>query len=135
MPSTNRPILVTLLSLGVLILAAIPLVGLSAWFKLPDLPLSIPEWYLPLKNALWGLSGLALAVMLFRGHPLAPRIARGIGLALAIWYWIDRLLLVKSEHARQSHPAAAALTIFLILGLFGILSHRSVRIFYLERHT
>ncbi len=99
---------------------------------LPDLPLSVPEWYLPATGLVWGLGGLAAVYGLFRGRPWAPSLVRwGSGMYL-LWYWADRLLLARSEYARVSWPAAALLSLAALGLLAWGLRRPAVRAYYRE---
>lgn len=128
----RRPAVVTWLSGGGLILAAAYLVRFAGGLSLPDLPLSVPRWYPSVTGAVWGSAFLASAVGLWAGRGWAPVLARGVGVFFVVWYWIDRLTLVRSDYARQSIPFSAGATALCLIGLFWTLSRRSVREFYQE---
>lgn len=108
--------------------------GLVAWFTLPDLPASVPEGYLFLKNGFWGSVGLIAAMALFFHRSWAPKLTYIGAIAYAIWLWIDRLLLQRSNYASSSFPFTfGAMTLcFLIVVL--ILSRPSVRQYYEEQN-
>jgi hypothetical protein len=116
----------------VLTFSAIHFIGLAAIKTLTPLPLPIPIWYIFLKNGLWGLSSLAIAIGLFWGLTWAPRMIRWTGAVILVWYWADRILLSRSDFARRAWPAAAILTLAGIGLLCWILSRRSVRSFFRE---
>ena len=105
----RRPSVVTWLAAGVLTFSAFYLARLMLSLDLPDLPLSVPSWYLPLTGAVWGALALVLGVGLLRGSKRAYRLTFWIGAFYLLWYWIDRLLLARSEFAERSQPAALIL--------------------------
>ena len=105
-PDRRRPAAVTWLAAGVLTCAAFYLARLVLSLALPDLPLSVPEWYLPLTGAVWGGAALALGFGLLRGSRRAYRFLFWAVPIYLGWYWADRLLLVRSDFAQRSLPAA-----------------------------
>lgn len=133
MSPDSRPKLVTTITLGVLTLATLHLVRFGVGLTLPDLPLTVPAWYIPFTGALWGAGGLIAAYGLFRGANWAPLVARWGGLAYALWFWADRLLLAQSDYARRSIPASAVLTVLALVALWWILHQQHVRSYYGER--
>lgn len=132
MTSRRRPKLVTALSLGVLILAMLQLARFGLSLSLPPLPLTIPPIYLTLTGAIWGVGGLAAAWALFTGRKWAPGFARWGLLAYAMWYWTDRLLLVRTDYARQTMPASIVMTIVLLVAGIWTLQVPNVKGYYRE---
>ena len=128
----RRPALVTWLSLGVLTVAAVALSGLGAWFSLPDLPYSVPLEYLFLRNLLWGIWGAIGAFGAFVGRKWAPRWIQWGGLAVAGWYWADRLLLAQSNYIRNTWPLAGLFTLVAVLVGAWIFRQPAVRTFFEE---
>jgi hypothetical protein len=129
----RRPALVTWLSLGVLTFSAFYLARAVAGLTLlarPALPLTIPWWYLPLTGILWSGCGLVVAIGLLRGMSWGPHLLRWGMLAYLTWYWLDRLLLARSEYARQTVPASALLTALALALVFGALQQRSLRAYF-----
>lgn len=98
----------------------------------PDLPLSVPRWYLPLSGGAWGLGALIGAYGLFRGLVWAPGLVRSGALAFTAWYWADRLLLVHTDYARAAWPSAAALNAAILTGILWSLGRPSLRQFFQE---
>jgi hypothetical protein len=123
LPSRRRPRVLTFLSVGVLVLSLIFLTRLILGLQLPDVPLQVPFWYIPLSGALWWACGVTVGIGLLRGWGWAPAFTRWSSLGAVAWYWADRLAFPPPAHAEDSWliPAiacAAALAIvFLILGL------------------
>lgn len=130
---TRRPKIVTLATLGVLTLATLHLARFALAMALPDLPLTVPTIYIPLTGALWAIGGAAVAIGLFSGRRWAPAAARWGGLAYALWFWADRLLLVETDYARRTRPASLALTVLGLAGLWWILHRPKVRNYFRER--
>lgn len=112
--------------------SAVQFAGLTAGFALPDLPLSVPKWYLFIKNGIWALASLLAAAGLFFGRKWAPSFTRWGIVLITIWYWVDRLILVQSDFAKKSWPMAVTLILAIVLSLFWVLNRRSLRYFYLE---
>jgi hypothetical protein len=87
----------------------------------PDLPLSVPRWYPPLTGAVWGIGWVIGATALFTTRRWAPRWVTVCGVAFLAWYWADRLLFVRSEHALRTLPFSLGITAlgaaFVILAL------------------
>jgi hypothetical protein len=77
----------------------------------PDLPLSVPPSYLVLTGAVWGVAWVVIAAALFTGRRWAPRATLAVGAAFLLWYWADRLLLVRSEYALRTMPFGLAVTL------------------------
>jgi hypothetical protein len=128
----HRPILVTWLSIGVLILAALQLLRFLAALRLPDLGYSVPTWYLGVRNGLWFVLLLGIGLSLFSGRRWALRGVQVGTLLLFLWYWIDRLLLVQSNYIRQTSALSALLSITSIALFFWILSRSQVKTFFKE---
>ncbi len=108
--------------------------GLTAWFTLPDLPASVPEGYLLLKNGLWGSASLAAAMALFFRRSWAPKLMFIGAIVYAAWLWIDRLLLQRSDYARSSFPFTFGAMTLCFLIVIWILSRSSVRQYYEEQN-
>jgi hypothetical protein len=98
----------------------------------PALPLTVPLWYLPLTGILWSGCGIVAAVGLLWGKTWGPHLLRWGTLAFFAWYWLDRLLLARSEYSRQTVPASALLTALALALIFGLLQRGSIRDFYRE---
>lgn len=133
MRSERRPKLVTTLALGVLTLASLQLIRFGLGLTLPELPLSIPAWYISFTGAAWGFGSLFVAYGLFTGKTWAPAAARWGAVAMAVWYWVDRLLFARSDYAWRSIPASAGLTVVGLIAVWWILRIPHVRTYYGER--
>lgn len=132
MPSRRRPHLVTALGLTALVVSALGFARLTLSFTLPELPLAVPPAYLAGTGGTLGAVCLAMALGLLRGNRWAPAFTRAAALALAAWYWADRLLLARSDYVQRSWPAAAAITAVLIGAALWIPGQPSARAFFGE---
>jgi len=135
--SPPRPFTVTLLALGVLTIAVLFLdrafQAVRLWDFLSGLPLSVSPLYLALSGVVFGLAGLPVAWGLWRGRAWAPRWTRNFALALVVYYWLDRLWLVRAEVARVNTPFAVAATILALGFCYGALRRRRARVFFGEQ--
>jgi hypothetical protein len=105
---------------------------LALGLAMPDVPLTVPRWYLPLGGGVWGLGALVAACTLFRGASWAPVFLRVGALAFSAWYWADRLLLVHTDFARATWPAAAGLNALVLGCVFWGLGRLGVHRFFQE---
>ncbi len=78
------------------------------------------------------MSGLILSYGLFRTQPWALRMLYWASLFFVVWYWIDRLLLLRSEYSRVSWPASTVLTIAALGVIFWIQRRSDVRAAFKE---
>jgi hypothetical protein len=125
-----RPAAVTWLGCGGLILAAFFLARLALSLSLPALPLTVPRAYLSVTGAVWGGLGLAVGGGLLLGRRWAYPAAGFLAAGLTVWYWADRLLLVRTDYAQRSWPAALLVNaILLALVVYGW-THPSTRRYF-----
>jgi len=132
-PDRRRPAVVTWLAAGVLTCAAFYLARLVLSLALPDLPLSVPEWYLPLTGAVWGGAALVLGFGLLRGSRRAYRFLFWAVPIYLGWYWADRLLLVRSDFAQRSLPAALVMSAIAVALVYLAVTRPSARMYFGER--
>ncbi|HEY44795.1 MAG TPA: hypothetical protein G4O11_12505 [Anaerolineae bacterium] len=132
MSSNQRPTLLIVLCLAILVFSVVHLSGLVAGFRLPELPLSFPVWYLYLRNGIWALVGLVASGALFFGRSWSQPFTRYGALFFVIWYWGDRLILTRSDFAQHSWPATAFVTVIALLALFLILRQPSIQSYLSE---
>ncbi|HET7012067.1 MAG TPA: hypothetical protein VFI11_14925 [Anaerolineales bacterium] len=126
----ERPASVTCLGCGGLILAAVFLVRLALSLSLPALPLTIPPAYLTITGAVWGGLGLLVGTGLLLGRRWAYRGVPLLAAALGAWYWADRLLLVQTDYAARSWPAAALASVLLLAVVVFLWTHPSARRYF-----
>ena len=115
-----------------LVFSGINLARLVLGFDLPDIPLSVPSWYLPLTGGVWGALGLITVYGLLGGHPWTPALARWGSLSFVLWYWTDRLVLASSYYLDITWPAALAVTLLSLLVLFWLLSRPAAKHYFEE---
>ena len=83
---------------------------------MPALELNVPIWYFTSTGALWSGICLALSIGLYTGRHWASKLTSWLSIVYVAWYWLDRILFVKTDYARGSSSAAIGTTI-LGLGL------------------
>ena len=130
--SLPRPLLVTLVSLGVLIFSGWQWAAALAAVNLPDLVLILPKLYLISRSALSGLVSLVIAVGLFTGRQWAPRWATWIGLAMILWTLIERNIISPSEYAARTSIGFAFIALLLWSALLIGLHRPIVRDYFKE---
>ena len=135
MKSPKRPRLLFWFSLGVVGFALSYLIRLVLSFVQPDLPLSVPPWYLPLTGAVWFAAGSAVAYGLFRGLSWAPGLTRWGSVIYAVWYWLDRIFLAVSDYLRLTWPLALFITLLAVVCIFWIFSRPAIRGYFVEKHS
>jgi hypothetical protein len=92
------------------------------WKYLIELQIRPAPLYFVVHGLVAGTLSLLTAVLLWFRMRWAPWMGRGTALFLATWYWLDRLLLTKSQISRVDMPFAAVVTVFLIGYVFAILA-------------
>jgi hypothetical protein len=109
--------------------------GVLGSLQLPDLPFAAPPAYLLFRSVLWASWGLVAAGGAFLGRPWARPLLQGGGVALTVWYWVDRLWLAQSEYARLGLPFRAAASLAVLgLGLW-ILRRPEARRYFEENRA
>lgn len=135
---TSRPPGVTLLAVGVLIIAVFNLIRLAQaivqWQTLVGLLEFLPI-YMTVSGAVWGISGLFLGWGLLSGYPWAPRITRWAALLYAAYYWLDRLFVQTGAGQSANAVFVAVMTLILLGWIFWILSRRRTSLFFGELHA
>jgi hypothetical protein len=128
----SRPLGVTLLAFGVLMIAGFNLVrGIQAaiqWQFLSPLLSGLPL-YQGLSGFLWAVVGVPLAGGLWRGIPWAARLMRWATLLYSVYFWLDRLLLRRGAEPANL-PFTLGLTALVITFVFWTLSKASVRAYF-----
>jgi riboflavin transporter FmnP len=92
------------------------------WQFLIDLQVRPAPIYFAIHGLTAGMLTLLTAITLWFGVKWAPWLGRGAAIFLAIWYWLDRILLSKSLTSRTDMPFAAIVTILLLVFVFIILA-------------
>ena len=132
----RRPFLLSLLAIAFLLFAGSGFLRLGGalvnWDLLAAAGMRPGPIYPALTGAAYGLSGLAVALGLWFGWQKAGRLARGLALFYAAWYWIDKLFIAGNPIARTNWPAALVISLGLLAAVIGILQLRRVRLFLHE---
>jgi hypothetical protein len=94
---------------------------------LPNLPMRVGLVYLAAMGGLWGLIFVVCAIGLVRFHHWG----RWATLAAATLYqahvWLNHFLFDANDYARQVWPRDAALTLLLLVSIWGPLNWPSIR--------
>ena len=135
----RRPFSVTLLVIGVLSLTSLHLarfyLALRQWQFILASPAEISPLYLAVSGLIWGLAGLPLAWGLWRGQRWARKTLIGFGSIYAVYYWVERILLVRKPAANSNWPFMLGLTIVLLLFTIWTLTRPRARAFFGEVHA
>lgn len=130
----SRPFSVTLLIIGVLIIATVNsirfILTIIQWEFLKDI-LPITPLYLALSGLFWSLVLLPQAWGLWRGYPWAPRSTLISSIAYTLYYWLDRLFLT-TNFGGQNWPFVIVFNIILLISIYWILYRRKARAFFGE---
>ncbi len=130
----RRPRSVTILSLGVLILAALYLtrfaVTLREWAFLQEHALPGATWYLLGTGALWSVLFVPWGIGLWMGRPSACRLALPLGTVYLLAQWSERLYLHWCNAPAYNLPfwAGASLAGWGIL--WWVCSRRNTKTFF-----
>jgi hypothetical protein len=111
----------------VLFFSAVQFAGLTAGLALPDISLSVPVWYLIAKNGLWAVASLVAALGVFFGYAWAFQLLRWTSVIINIWFWLDRVFLVRSASIREAWLIPVSFTLITLFGLFWVLGRESVK--------
>ena len=90
-------------------------VALGYSVRLPDLPTTIPLWYLAAMGGFWGVAFTASTVGLSLFREWGRRCALAAVTLYQVNAWLNRLLFVASDYARQTFPRDLFLTVTLLL--------------------
>jgi hypothetical protein len=71
--------------------------------------------YLAVGGAVWGLLGIAAAVLLYVPRRWARLAVFASGVLFALSYWLDRLILVRAPQAQANWPFALSFTLVLLV--------------------
>ena len=130
------PFSVTLLALGVLIVAGIHLLRLfqtlQNWDFLAELP-GAPPIYLALTGLVWAAAGFPLGITLWRGNPPALRSVRFIAVAYIIYDWLNRFFAAFLSGSLATGFAwgfSALLTVILLVWVFWTVSRPRVQAYF-----
>jgi hypothetical protein len=130
---SSRPIRVTLLAVGVLIIASLYLLRLvevvRQWQFLSGLT-DVSPVYLALTGLIFASAGLVLFWGLWLGHAWAARFTPGYLAVFALYYWLDRYWIANRAISLVNWPVTAALTLVGLAYMYGTLKSRLSREFF-----
>ena len=133
--SVSRPMGVTLLAFGVLIITGINCIRLwqaiHQWQFIGELIPALP-YYQALSGLFWSLAGFPLTWGLWRGSPWAAGWVRWAALAYTVYIWLDRLILRKGLELTNL-PFALAVNILILIFMIWILSRTKVHTFFQQQ--
>ncbi len=136
----GRPFSVTLLGLGVLLIAGLNIIRLSQaveqWNFLAGLT-GISPLYIALSGLFWFLVGLPLGWGLLIGKRWAPNIIRLFALLYSLYFWIDTLLVAGGAQNPSRMPAwpfDLGMNLFLIVFTFIVLARPAAKAFFGVNH-
>jgi hypothetical protein len=119
-----------MLSIGVLFFSAVQFAGLTAGLALPDISLSVPVWYLLVKNGLWAVTSLVAGLGMFLGYAWALPLLRWTSVIINVWFWLDRVVLVRSASIREAWLLPVVFTLITLCGLFWLLGRESAKRYF-----
>ncbi|MEN4041740.1 MAG: hypothetical protein ROW52_14780 [Anaerolineaceae bacterium] len=85
--------------------------SLALWDVLVRIEISPGPLYLAISGVAWGMLGLAGGLGVFFIKPWAVRWTNALVLFLATWFWLDRLVWVRSEAAQVNNLFMAFMTV------------------------
>ena len=134
----KRPLSVTLLALGVLSFTGANFLrfveSIRQWPLLSSLPLEISPIYIGLTGLLWTLAGLPILWGLWRGRPWASLGLRILVVVFAVFFWIDRLLVVNFPGERVNWPFLLITNLVVWFIAFWVLTRKPVKQFFGDMH-
>jgi hypothetical protein len=130
----GRPLELILLAGGFLVVSVFGWLrvqqALLTWnWLLQVLPTHSPA-YLVFSGAAWGLGGSACALGLWLRLKMILHFTRAAACTLALWYWIERLLLTRSPQGWINWPFSLALTVICLVFVFAVLAHPRQKRFF-----
>jgi hypothetical protein len=94
---------------------------------LPDLPTTVPLPYLTAVSGFWGLVFVICTVGLVRFHRWGRWGTLGAVTLFETHTWINHILFDANDYAFQTRPRDLALTLLLLILIWGPLNLRSIR--------
>jgi hypothetical protein len=132
----RRPFNVTLVILGVLIIAAVNLdrlvQSIRMWDFLARLP-GVSPFYMAASGLCWTLAGLLLTVYLWRGMRITYGLLPLAGVLFIIYTWLDSSLVdgrLGFVFDNTTWPFKAGLSLFALVFLFWTLSSTKAKAYF-----
>jgi len=127
---------VTFLALAVLILAVMFLISAwdaaSLWLSPLQPLLGVSPAYLLGRGVVWGIAGVIAFIGLWRGWRWAPRFVCWGLVVFVLFYWLERILLVRAEAWGVNGWFSAGMSILVIFLAWWMMSLKSSRAFFGE---
>jgi hypothetical protein len=134
----KRPLSVTFLASGVLFFGVFTVLGLWNSVQLlwihPSFLSQGTILYLIVRGVILTLFSVILGVSLWRGITWAPLVARWSVIILVLWYWLEEMVLINPDFRGDNLLFMAAVTVFIILFPWWVLSRPPSRAFFGEKH-
>ena len=129
-PHPARPWSVTLLALGVLILASLNtarfVLAISQWSFIRSLNGASPI-YLMLSGMVWAMAGWIICWGLWRGSRWTPRFTKIFTVAFLVFFWFERLVLFGQNGISWPENGLFLFILSIVLLLFVFWSTNSAK--------
>lgn len=132
MRSNPRPRTITWIFITAFFFSLLHFARLALSFGLPALPLTVPLWYLTITGAIWGVLGVAIVLGFLLRKPWTTHTLRWGSVAYILWYWMDKLLLVRADYPRGSWPFSLIISMCALAFIFWSLQRPEIRA-YLQK--
>lgn len=102
-------------------------VSIQDWYWLDQAGVVPGPGYLAISGGVWGIMGVICIILIWQRRPGYPKLGYSIQLFFALTYWLDRLLLSRSEGAWFNWPFSAVVTILGLAYAFWVLQPHTIR--------
>lgn len=134
----KRPWLVLLLFVFVLIFTVSAWArvwqGVQLWGFLSGLAISVTPWVQVSLGAVWGIFGLAAAVMIWWGNPRSPVFVITGSVVYSVYFWVEQLFMMVSPLRRVNWPFLIIFNLIVVLTVVLCFRYPLVRRFYGGRY-
>jgi hypothetical protein len=90
--------------------------------------------YLIISGLFWAFTGLALAIILWFGSRMAPRLSALFMIAYTIYYWLEYNFLVEHNGLSSNWPFLALVNLTLVVWVIWVMSRPLARDFFGDKH-
>jgi hypothetical protein len=125
--SNQRPRTITWILIAASIFSLVYFTRMALSFGMQPLSLIVPIWYFSVTGAVWGVLGAAIFGGFVLRRPWAAHVLRWGSIAYALWYWIDKLFLVRAEYPLGSWPFSLVITVCGLAFIFWSLQRPQMR--------